>query len=142
MEYKIRKRILKDLPSILRILRDGFPHWYRRIPYLVFRTLVVEDKVGILGFVTIVKHKDAGEIGLIAVSEESRGKGLGSALLAAALEDLVACHINRCTAKVRFDNISAQHLFHKLGFSNLFVKRRRLLGDVYLVEKILSSTEA
>ncbi len=133
--YEVRKRKIKDLPAILRILRVSFPHWYRRILYLFFPTIVIPANGTILGFVAVSIHERVGEIGIIAVSARHQRLGLGCKLLMAALEYLRRKKITYCLAKVRIDNEGAMRLFSKVGFCNVMLLHRPLLGDVYLMKK-------
>ena len=131
----IRDRRLRDMPDLIRMLREGFPGWYRRLPYLLFPTIVAEHDGRAAGFVSMPMRNRVGEIGLIAVDAPARGYGIGKALLHSALEVMQARGMIRCVAKVRLDNPPAQRLFTSQGFSTVQVKRRRWLGDVYWVEK-------
>lgn len=135
--YEMRRRKIKDLPAILSILRVSFPHWYRRIWYLFCPTIVITVNRTILGFVVAPIHKRVGEIGMIAVSARHRKLGLGCKLLIAALEYLGRKKITYCLAKVRIDNEPAMRLFSKVGFCNVRLLHRPLLGDVYLLKKRL-----
>jgi len=127
------------MPDLIRMLREGFPGWYRRLPYLLFPTIVAERDGRAVGFVSMPMRNRVGEIGLIAVDASARGYGVGNALLHSALELMQARGMVRCVAKVRLDNLPAQLLFTSQGFSIAGAKRRRWLGDVYWVEKPIVS---
>ena len=135
LSVRVRDRYLRDIPDLIRMLREGFPGWYRRLPYLLFPTIVAEHDGRAVGFVSMPMRNSVGEIGLIAVDAPTRGYGVGKALLHSALELMQAHGMVRCVAKVRLDNPPAQRLFASQGFSIVQVKRRRWLGDVYCVEK-------
>ena len=138
MHYVVRRARLRDLPAIVNIMRHGFPNWYRRIPYLVSATFVIESANNIFGFVAVPVRKGIGEIGGIAVSRGCQGSGLGSRLLSKALWYLRQQGASSCLAKVRHSNKPAERLFAKAGFSSKRVLRRRILGDVLLMERNLT----
>ena len=137
LSVHIRDRHLRDIPDLVRMLREGFPGWYRRLPYLLFPTIVAEHDGRAVGFVSMPMRNRVGEIGLIAVDAPARGYGIGKALLHSALEVMQTRGMVRCVAKVRLDNPPAQRLFADQGFSIVRTKRRRWLGDVYWVEREL-----
>lgn len=136
--WTIRERCLGDWPALIRMLRNGFPAWYRRLPYLLFKTFVAEQEGWVLGFVSVPMRRGVGEIGLIAVDERARGQGVGSLLLKSALDWMGSCGLQRCVAKVRPDNTAAHRLFTTVGFERVGIRQRKLLGDVYIVERIIS----
>ncbi len=67
LSVHIRDRHLRDIPDLVRMLREGFPGWYRRLPYLLFPTIVAEHDGRAVGFVSMPLRNSVGEIGLIAV---------------------------------------------------------------------------
>jgi dTDP-4-amino-4,6-dideoxy-D-galactose acyltransferase len=71
-----------------------------------------------LGYITC--HLDAamkqGQIGLVGVSEAARGKGLGGALVFAALDWLAAHEAEQVTVVTQGRNVAAQRLYQRCGF--------------------------
>ncbi len=70
------------------------------------------------GYVTaLFGGPEAGEIGLIAVSPEAQGRGLGRLLVLQALEDLAARGAAHVSVVTQGRNVRAQRLYQRLGFS-------------------------
>lgn len=132
---KVRGRRPLDIFPILNILKEGFPHWYRRIPYLFFKTIVAESKGQVIGFVSIPVKSPKGEIGLIAVHTDFRKRGIGHVLLKGAFDWLKQKNISLCIAKVRPNNPPAQLLFKQNGFVSKRTQKRKYLGDLVVTEK-------
>jgi len=70
------------------------------------------------GMVTIQKTEESGvaTIGLIAVDESSRGKGIGKRLLLAAESSLVDTGIETLEVVTQGENAAAINLYHQCGF--------------------------
>jgi dTDP-4-amino-4,6-dideoxy-D-galactose acyltransferase len=69
-----------------------------------------------LGLVTIKIDGPAGQIGLIAVHDDARGKGVGSALIAAAHRWMLARDARRATVVTQLDNVPACRLYERSGY--------------------------
>tara|TARA_Y100000588_G_scaffold306520_1_gene330254 strand:- start:6 stop:431 length:426 start_codon:yes stop_codon:yes gene_type:complete len=136
----VSERRLSDTRSLIRVLRVGFPMWYRRLPYLFYRTIVARVDGEVVGFVSMPMRAGVGEIGLIAVAEAARGSGVGATLLSAALRCMERSGMHTCVAKVRVDNPGGQALFSRLGFETVGVDSRMWLGDVDRVRRPLSKS--
>lgn len=63
-----------------------------------------------------VSGTDVGVIGLIAVEESSRGKGLGAALVRRAIRWFSDREVNRAEVTTQGNNQAAQRLYEGLGF--------------------------
>ena len=77
-------------------------------------------------------HDDpvAGEIELIAVDERYRGRGLGKALVLAALQYLSEKGIRQCRTKTLASNLNVIGMYAKMGWS--IRDRFRLIGREYV----------
>jgi ribosomal-protein-alanine N-acetyltransferase len=62
-------------------------------------------------------------ISSIAISPESRGKGLGELLLIELIERALSLEAELVTLEVRISNVAAQKLYEKYGFE--YVGRRK-----------------
>lgn len=71
----------------------------------------------ILGFITIVKCKDYGKIGLIAVAQEARGKNIGRKLILSGAKYLSDSKINTFYVATQNENHSACNFYRKIGFN-------------------------
>lgn len=69
------------------------------------------------GYVTIHVSEDAGSIGLIAVDEPSRGRGLGAELVCGVKGWCYEQGLKRITVITQGRNIAAQRLFQRCGFA-------------------------
>jgi dTDP-4-amino-4,6-dideoxy-D-galactose acyltransferase len=79
--------------------------------------LVADDRGRAEGYVTCDRAADGGgQIGLIAVSGTARGRGLGAALVAAALARFAAAGLGDCTVVTQGRNQSARRLYERAGF--------------------------
>jgi dTDP-4-amino-4,6-dideoxy-D-galactose acyltransferase len=69
------------------------------------------------GFVTLKKRGTTGEIALIGVREDARGRGLGRALLTAAMNWFAAAGLPRVTVRTQVRNYGANNFYRAHGFS-------------------------
>ena len=90
------------------------------------RVLVFDRDGEVLGFVVFSAVADEGSVHNIAVHPEQWGRGIGSALLDAALEDMRRQGLGCCLLEVRESSTAARALYASLGF---LVDGRR--GDYY-----------
>lgn len=83
---------------------------------LSFKTLVALKGSDIVGITTLNDEKNHANIGLVAVDEKYRGKGIGRDLIHRA--DTIACNCGFKTIKVvtQLQNKSACKLYEKCGF--------------------------
>jgi dTDP-4-amino-4,6-dideoxy-D-galactose acyltransferase len=78
--------------------------------------LVASEDDDVLGYVTCQKKEDgSGQIGLLAVAAQARGKGLGKKLLAAALRWLAEQNVKRVSVVTQGKNAAAQRLYQQSG---------------------------
>jgi ribosomal protein S18 acetylase RimI-like enzyme len=71
-----------------------------------------------IGFISchLLPASSQGHIGLVGVSSEASGKGIGRALVLAALEWFAVHHANEVKVVTQASNISAQRLYQRCGF--------------------------
>ncbi len=79
------------------------------------KLIVFSEKTDIEGFVTLKFNTNYAEIGLIAVDENSRGKGIALALLNAAFKLTQSQGLNSIRIVTQFNNTPAMKLYHKAG---------------------------
>ena len=69
------------------------------------------------GFVTCKLTRDGcGEVALIGVWEESRGRGAGRALMTAAVTWFAGRGVSTVRVKTQVKNLRAMNFYHRLGF--------------------------
>ena len=90
-------------------LRESFAR-----PEYLFLTAKENDQV--VGYAGLYQVFDEGDITNIAVLPEARGKGLGTALTKELLHVGAQRKIQAFTLEVRVGNVSAIHIYEKLGF--------------------------
>ena len=81
--------------------------------------LICEDR----GYVGATYVCDEAEIGNIAVLEEYRGQGVGSALLARLQEELSVRGISRIFLEVEDSNTNAINLYKRFGFAQYNLRK-------------------
>lgn len=79
-------------------------------------TFVWRDKHKIKGFVTLKIKKEIGVIGLIAVDDTMRGKGIGKKLLNAVFSCLAQKQIKYCEVATQQENTGAVIFYKSAGF--------------------------
>jgi ribosomal-protein-alanine N-acetyltransferase len=142
VEFYIRNANREDVDAIIRINRESLPENY---PYYFFLEHVTEyakaffvaevDK-RVVGYVmpriewgfsnlkqlpTLIRK---GHIVSIAVLEEFRGKGIGTALMKRSVQSMKEEYgAEEVYLEVRISNAPAIHLYEKLGFKKVKVLR-------------------
>lgn len=135
----IRRYRLSDLPRVLQVERASFgSEGYGTSTFLAhaFRDrsgfYVAEDEDhSVVGYILVRLGLPwlgprRGGITSLAVAPAHRRKGIGRALLCAALEHLRARQAEQADLEVSVTNRAAQSLYESLGF-----KRAKLLPDYY-----------
>ena len=74
------------------------------------------DTATVKGFITLKYFEDHAQIGLIAVSEDQRGKGVGSLLIQYACNLTFENSIFQMNVVTQFSNKPAMQLYEKSGF--------------------------
>ena len=80
------------------------------------RTLVVERAGVALGFVTLHLDGPRARIGLVGIDKDAQGRGVGGALIAAALDDVRAHGNDEIEVTTQGRNVAAQALYQGAGF--------------------------
>lgn len=124
-----------DLPDILTLEEAGFPEaeqwsegsWASELSAEDRCVLTSRDCEGrLLGVATFGCVAEMADLHRVIVHTESRGRGVGAALVRAGIEWAQAMGADRILLEVRPDNTSAVGLYQRLGFVTL-TKR----GDYY-----------
>ncbi|HWA26778.1 MAG TPA: GNAT family N-acetyltransferase [Lacunisphaera sp.] len=107
-------RFFKDAGFPRERASDLYAEWIQRD----FRVHHVFTLPGNPGYVTcqVDPAAGAGRIGLIAVAEAQRGRGLGRALVQGALHWLAAQGCREARVATQASNVAAQRLYQALGF--------------------------
>lgn len=122
--------VTEDLGAVAAIERAAFSDpWSERSfrealaqPTIYF-VAARSDDGGVLGYVVAWFVADEGQIANLAVSPAGWGRGIGRALLTAALREAVSRGAKDVYLEVRNSNLRARRLYGSCGFSE--VGRRR-----------------
>lgn len=86
--------------------------------------VVAEDGAGhLVGYALCSSAADEGEILNLAVAEEARGAGIGTALLEASVAWLAGRGAAKVYLEVRRSNAAAIAMYHRAGFATVSVRR-------------------
>lgn len=86
--------------------------------------VLAEDVKGhLVGYAVCSSAADEGEILNLAVTEEARGAGTGTALLDASLAWLAGRGAARVYLEVRRSNVAAIAMYHRAGFATVSVRK-------------------
>ena len=77
---------------------------------------VAKENDTIKGMVTLKVGKEKGQIGLIAVSPDTQGKGYGKALISACENELLSKEVYKLEVPTQIDNQQACLFYEKCGF--------------------------
>ena len=124
-QITIRKAEVRDLEEIAaleaRIFTDPWSKTILRIslinPITLF--LVAEEAEGIAGYIVVQEIAGEANLNNIAVRETARGRGIGSALMTAAIDWAKSTGCELVTLEVRISNLNARRLYERLGFEYL-----------------------
>lgn len=146
--FHIRWLVRSDMPEVLDIENASFEFPWREEDFI--RVLRQRNSIGkvieyddqVIGFVIYELHKNRLHILNIAVREDFRRRGAGSALIKKLIGKLHAQRRNRIMLEVRETNLSAQMFFREAGFRAISVLRDfydDTTEDGYLMEYRLNT---
>ncbi|HEY6828304.1 MAG TPA: ribosomal protein S18-alanine N-acetyltransferase [Gemmatimonadaceae bacterium] len=144
----IRPATVHDLGSVASIEHAAFSDpWSLRSfrealdSGSVYFACARSDAGGVLGYVVAWFVADQGEIANIAVAPDQRGRGVGRALLDAALGEAEARGISAVFLEVRDSNQRARELYASRGFEEVGRRRRyyrRPVEDAIVLRRTLT----
>ena len=123
-ELVIRPAELGDVSEIMELETGSIVHpWERKaIESLITddnkRCLVAVSDGKIAAYVGAESVLDESNIGNIVTHKDYRGKGIGTVLFKAMLDELKASGIVKVFLEVEHDNVPALRLYEKLNFVN------------------------
>lgn len=127
MHRSPRPASLDDAAALARIAREALPEAWSEASIRASLArpgccaLVIDPE---RGFVLGWRADDEAEILTLAVEKDSRGQGLGRALVVALLDRLRADGARRVSLEVRSSNAAALGLYASLGFTPARVRPR------------------
>jgi [ribosomal protein S18]-alanine N-acetyltransferase len=144
----IGRATVHDLASVAAIERAAFSDpWSLRSfrealdSASVYFACARSDAGSVVGYVVAWFVADQGEIANIAVAPDQRGRGVGRALLDAALGEAAARGISAVYLEVRDSNQRARELYASRGFEEVGRRRRyyrRPVEDAIVLRRTLT----
>jgi len=120
--YVLKPFELRDLGQVIKVEEASFPERpYTKMDFLSCLLIAREGFIvavndgSVIGYVIAMGQGGQGVIQSIAVSPESRGKGVGEMLMKSAIEHL-AKRFRRVSLLVDAGNENAIRLYHKMSF--------------------------
>lgn len=128
---RIRTALLEDLPDLVKLEQACFAiPWSRESlradlenPAIAHYWVAETPRQGIVGYVACYRALDTAQINNLAVSPACRHQGIGQALLEALLAWATEHRIGTLDLEVRPSNAAAIHLYQKMGFIQVGVRR-------------------
>ncbi len=125
----IRQMKMEDMEQVYAIESSSFSRPWSKESFLSSLQnpqnlyLVAELDGIILGYCGLWGIVGEGEITNVAVNRKYRNQGVGEALLTELIRQARNMDITAFTLEVRQSNLSAIHLYHKLGFVETAVRK-------------------
>lgn len=125
----IRQMKEEDMDQVYAIESSSFSRPWSRESFLQSLSnprnlyLVAEEGGNILGYCGLWGIVGEGEITNVAVDKRYRNQGIGEAILGELIKQAGAMGIEAFTLEVRLSNLSAIHLYHKLGFRDTAIRK-------------------
>ena len=127
-----------DIDAALAIERELFPDawsdetfWAElaRVPE-TRHYLVADDDGAIVGYAGLMTVGRQADVQTVAVAPDRQGQNLGATLLRAIVDEATARGCTEVLLEVRVDNEAALHLYDKVGFERISVRRGYYPGGV------------
>jgi ribosomal-protein-alanine N-acetyltransferase len=126
---EIREMCLKDLPEVARIEKGNFSRPWSEQAFAdslkqdCTRYLTVVCDGQIVGYCGYLQSFEEADITNVAVEEKSRNLGIGNAMLQELMRQGEERGITAYTLEVRKSNQAAIHLYEKLGFEQVGIRK-------------------
>ena len=129
MKLKISEMLPQDVPEVAALERQIFTMPWSENGFLAsLRSqdtlyLVAREGERLLGYCGFLQSFDEADITNVAVSPENRGRGVGCEMLLELMRRGKERGIARYTLEVRVGNAAAIHLYQKLGFASVGIRK-------------------
>ena len=126
---KIREMQLDDLEQVMTIEEANFSVPWTETGFFTFLLredtlfLVAEEGEKILGYCGVVTVQDEGDITNVAVEKNSQNQGIGKNLLEEMFQRTQKAGVCRLFLEVRAGNAAALHLYEKMGFVQMGIRK-------------------
>ncbi|MDR0934891.1 MAG: ribosomal protein S18-alanine N-acetyltransferase [Erysipelotrichaceae bacterium] len=144
-DYEIINAEFSDIVKIYEIIKKYDSSWNLEAveneicnnPFSISKCIFMNNVM--CGFIIYWITFDSATIVQIAVDENYRKLGLGSALMSTAIEDLKSRRVKNVTLEVRVNNLSAISLYEKFGFKNTLIKKNYYQDGtdaIYMIKEV------
>jgi ribosomal-protein-alanine N-acetyltransferase len=122
-----------DLPDVLDLERSLFTDdpWSEKTyrdelsdPAGTRYYILIEDADHVIGWAGLAVTGGQGDVLTIGVRPESQGRGAGTRLLTALIDEATARGCQEVFLEVRADNDRARRLYERFGFAQIGVRKR------------------
>lgn len=151
MSYNIRRMTLDDIPSVMEIEVEAFPHggWqehqyhYEITTNPVAMPFVLEVEGKIIGYYSFWQMFDYVTIATLAVSKDYRHQGYGNVLLQDIIAKALLLNMKSIDLEVRVSNEYAIKLYKSFGFKLSHIRKGYYSDgeDAYFMIKDLRSDD-
>lgn len=132
MSREIAKMSAADIDQIMEIERTSFSLAWEKEAFLseieqnaCARYIAMKDGDAVLGYAGMWLGFDGeAHVTNVAVRREHRGKGYGEELMWALMQLAANCGMVWMSLECRRSNLTAQNLYHKLGFIDVGYRKR------------------
>ncbi len=125
----VRPMTPEDIPAVAAMERVAFTDpwsvnaFHEELAAAGRRYLVVEEGEAIVGYGGLLVVGEDTHIVTLAVAPGDRGRGLGTRLMVALVEEALAAGSSHLTLEVRVSNETAQRLYRRFGFETVGLRR-------------------
>lgn len=119
----------EDLDAVMLIEQQSFSvPWSRPdMETCITKTsslyVVAIDGENVVGYCGLWAVVDEGQINHVAVTQQERGKGIGTRLLETLIQEGIKQGLNAYTLEVRISNATAIALYKKMGFQEVGIRK-------------------
>jgi len=141
---RLREMTADDVPAVMALERVLFPldAWSEgmlrdELAEPGRHYVVAESGDAVVGYAGLRTVPPEGDVQTMAVSEQAWGRGIGSALLTALLDQAAVRGVSHMFLEVRSDNPRAQELYKRFGFVQIGVRRGYYDGaDAFVMRRV------
>ena len=142
--FKVRDACEADIPGLRKLARDShrdtrfyydgnfsdaecdrlYEEWIEKsVRGWADQVFVAEESGELCGYLTCHRRDSrSGQIGLVGVSEEARGKGIGTELLSSGIQWFAQKEVENLSVVTQGRNVRAQRFYQRCGFSTRSVE--------------------
>lgn len=126
---KLRPMTVGDIDVVAQLERKIYPQpwsedaFFEELSRQNRTYYVVEEDEGIVGYGGVFLVEEDAHIATVAVTEECRGRGIGTRLMLALVEAALEAGAQNLTLEVRLDNYAARNIYQRFGFGPIGIRK-------------------